>query len=133
TFELKRIELRNVTNDGFTGTIYIQVNNPNAVGLTIKDLRYEAFINDSSAATGRIENPIDIPANGSATAELPVVASLTNMKGGLFGLFSDRFTYSVKGEAVFGKWYGSYTLPFTTKTKTMGGKDDKPDKKGGSL
>jgi len=115
SLELKRVAISGFSPAGFEAVVYMQVNNPNAFGLTISDLRYQVFINEAEVARSGIKGEIKIPANGSVVAELPITVTLDKVKGNLFDIMKGKADFRVRGEVVFKTWFGSYTLPYDTK------------------
>ncbi|MGA2191945.1 MAG: LEA type 2 family protein [Nitrospirota bacterium] len=134
TFELKQVHIKDMTLEGFDGDVSLQVNNPNWFGIKVADLDYHALISGKELASGKIDKEIDIPANGSAVAELPVTVSYGQL-GNKFlnGLLSGGLNYRITGTAVFKTWFGERSVPFDTKERRLKGKGLKgltePDKK----
>ncbi len=115
SLELRQVKVKDFSNEGFTATVYMQVNNPNGFSVKVADLTYRAYVKDVEIGSGRIEKEIDIPSEGSVVAELPIVVSLGSLDGSMPEILRGKADYRVTGEAVLKAWFGSYTLPFDTK------------------
>jgi len=110
--ELKKVQVRDMTNTGFKATLYMQVDNPNWFTVRISDMDYQLLINGQESASGRIEREIEIPGHGSAVAELPAEVGVGNLDVLLNDILKGNLKYRVKGKVVFKTMLGSYTLPF---------------------
>lgn len=119
SFELKKVHVTGMDDKGFNATLSVQVNNPNLFAISVTDFKYTAYLGDRELAAGSLDEEFTVPADGSAVAELPIVVTYGEMKGGMFGLLSGRLDYRVTGEAGFRTWLGRYALPFDTGDKSF--------------
>lgn len=120
SLELKQVKIRNFSNSGFTAVAYMQVTNPNWFSIDVSDMKYAVLVNNHQVADGRLEKEVSIPADSSATAELPLnvgADGLNNLLGEILDV-KEGLTYRVKGEVVFKTLLGSYTMPFDAEKKT---------------
>ena len=125
SLELRQVKVKDFSNEGFTATVYMQVNNPNGFSVKVADLRYQAYVRDVEVANGHIQKEIEIPSEGSVIAELPIVVSLGSLGDCIPDVLRGKIDYRVTGEAVLKTWFGKYTLPFDTRKH----KKEKKDKK----
>ncbi len=119
SLELKQVKIRNFSNSGFTAVAYMQVTNSNWFSIGVEGMKYAVLVNNRQVADGRLEKEVDIPANATATAELPLnvgADGLNNLLGEILDV-REGLTYRVKGEVVFKTLLGSYTMPFDAEKK----------------
>ena len=130
SMELKQVKIKDFSSNGFAANVYMNVKNPNWFGVTVKDLSYTVFVNNREVGKGRIQSQVEIPANGEALAELPLVVGSDGLDGVINEVLKQGVNYRIQGEAVFGTMLGSYTYPFDVEKKP---KKKKAGKKGTEL
>lgn len=112
--KLTKVHVTYIDRFGFDATLYMQINNPNWFGMTVSDFSYRAYVNGQELAKGFTDRDIVIPAEGSATAELPLEVSYGDVRDKMYDILRGRFGYRVTGEVGFKTWLGRYAVPFDT-------------------
>ncbi|MFN8670804.1 MAG: LEA type 2 family protein [Candidatus Sericytochromatia bacterium] len=120
-FEKPSVSVENYTIDslGFKkidSTIFINVTNPNDLGIELKKVEYKVDINDvKEVANGSTKKVVKIDKKATSKVEVPV--SFDNLKT-LYAAKSiiqnpEKINYSVKGTVFFQTPFGDFPIPFT--------------------
>jgi LEA14-like dessication related protein len=131
SLKLQKVHVTHIDRFGFDAMLYMEVNNPNWFGMTVSDVRYQAFVDGQELAKGYSDKELVIPANGSAVAELPLEVSYNGVKDKMYDILKGRLGYRVTGEVGFKTWLGRYAVKFDTEKKPTNGKEDEPSREGG--
>lgn len=79
TVAYRSASLSDVSLSGATLNVVTNVDNPNAVGLSLTDVDYKLSIDGSQVATGKPPEGLEIPANGNADVTLPASFKFTDL------------------------------------------------------
>ena len=95
-----------------TFLLSLKVSNPNDSALHAKAGEARLYVQDRQVAYGLLDKPVDVPAYGSATVNIPVTGNFLTLLGDL-GSVSARagLPYAVKGYLVTGML--DMRIPFT--------------------
>ncbi len=126
SLKLQKVHVMHVDQFGFDATLYMQVNNPNWFGMTVSDVRYQAYVDGRELAKGYSDKEVVIPAEGSAVAELPLEVSYLDVKDKMYEILKGSLSYRVTGEVGFKTWLGRYAVTFDSEKKPEKGAEAKP-------
>lgn len=126
SLELTQVRVKDFSQEGFTATVYLKVNNPNRFGITVREFSYTVYISGDQVAQGALAGEIEIPGNGSVVAELPVKADYAGYSEKLLDkALKGKLDYRLTGEATFGTWFGRYRFPFDTMKRGRPGREQR--------
>lgn len=102
------VTFRNVTAQDLSltqGTFLFNfdVENPNALGLTLNDITYDLRLNQKDFIKNKLEKGVSLPAKGNAVMQIPVTVRYTDLFHSLSdALASDVVHYDLKGTVGIG-------------------------------
>ena len=95
-----------------TFLLSLKVSNPNDSALHAKAGEARLYVQDRQVAYGLLDKPVDVPAYGSATVNIPVTGNLLPLLGNLGRVSAGAgLPYAVKGYLVTGLF--DMQIPFT--------------------
>ena len=107
------VEIQAFGSEGASFEVAIDVRNPNRYELGLDRLTYRLSLSGVEAAEGATQEPVRVPARGSATVRVPVSFDWSRLQaGGLQMLTSGRVDYEVAGEAEFTTPAGTFRRPY---------------------
>ena len=115
-------DLRPVSATLFAQTLQLslQVDNPNAQTLRVRAGEARLYVQGRQIATGLLDQPVTLPAYGSAVVQVPVTGNFLAVVSDLPGLMQKNgLPYTVEGYLVMAPWdlrvpihvSGNLTLP----------------------
>lgn len=117
-FEFEGAALDDISLKGAKLDVLLKLKNPNSVGLTLDRVHYAVTINQTQLATGTLEKPVNLPANGENIIRVPVsflykdaftsVQQMLNAKRADLSIQGDAFTH---GKSIPYKAGGTFYLP----------------------
>lgn len=103
------VSVRDLTKDGATAVIAIDVLNPNAIQLTVDQLNYSLEIGGREVARAQVREFAKLEAKAKSRVEIPVPFQYSQVFTSVFDLVSKgSAAYKVRGEARV----GIFSLPF---------------------
>jgi LEA14-like dessication related protein len=76
---IERVELSGLSFDRVDLVFYVEVHNPNSIGLKLAGLEYNLAMEKNSVVRGNVEKGIELPARGSSLLEVPVSVGYSNI------------------------------------------------------
>jgi LEA14-like dessication related protein len=113
-FEFEGAALDDVSLKGAKLDVLLKLKNPNSVGLTLDRVHYAVTINQTQLATGTLEKPVNLPANGENNVSFlykdafTSVQQMLNAKKADLSIQGDAFTH---GKSIPYKAGGTFYLP----------------------
>lgn len=115
TLTLKSAAVTNATLGGLSLDTTWQLDNPNALGLSLSSIEYALVVDGHQVLAGAPANGLQIPANGSAELRFPASVKFADL-GGVLETFltKDRARYRVQGSLGLQTPIGELKLPLAT-------------------
>lgn len=109
TVSYEKLTVKNLSFTDGTFSFRFQVNNPNSVGFTVRQINYNLQLNNSPFIKGELNKGIQLPANGTAFFEVPVTIQYFDFFKSIQDYIQlDQLPYSLNGSASI----GPFTIPF---------------------
>jgi LEA14-like dessication related protein len=107
--QLSRVSVRDSSVRGATLVLALKVDNPNAIALSVDELRYKVELAGQMIADSQSNKEVSVPANGSSEIEIPLAVKYEQLISSLQILMAGGTTqYKVTGDAKM----GLFRLPF---------------------
>jgi LEA14-like dessication related protein len=107
--QLSRVSVRDGSVRGATLVLALKIDNPNAIALSVDELRYKVELAGQMIADTQSNKAVSVPANGSSEIEIPLAVKYEQLISSLQILMAGGTTqYKVTGDAKM----GLFRLPF---------------------
>lgn len=115
TLTLKAARVTDVTLAGLSLETTWQLDNPNALGLSLSSIEYALFVDGHQVLAGAPASGLQLPANGSSELRFPASVKFADL-GGLVQTFltKDRARYRAQGSVGMQTPLGELKLPLAT-------------------
>lgn len=108
--EISNVGLQDVGMRGATLVFGVKVDNPNAFKLQLNGLKYTLEMGGKQLAANELQEPAEVPANGSSVINVPVTFKFSEVFSSLTDFAqTGASSYRIKGDARL----GLFTVPFS--------------------
>jgi LEA14-like dessication related protein len=109
TASLQGLTIKDPTTEGATFVFALLVENPNKVALEVDELAYDLEVSGKQLTSGKLDQGAHLPANGSATIDIPVAVKYSDLFSSVLQLLKAQSSpYRLKGSARI----GPFSIPF---------------------
>ena len=110
--QVRDLEITDATLGGIDAIVTLDIDNPNEVRLSARELSYELLVSGNQLVSGQDDQSISVPAFGRETIELPVRLSYLGLIETLQEVLrTGSAAYTVKGN--FKTSIFNYAIPFS--------------------
>lgn len=108
---VEKVDFLDIALSGVTLNFFIAVDNPNSIGITVKKIRYDMFLEGDRLLKGENTEAIEIDGNKKNVFELPVELFYRGLNTGVAGVLTeDKLDYSFIGDVTLDTPVGDITL-----------------------
>ena len=111
TYSIDSIGLKKIDS-----TIFLNIDNPNSMGLELKKVEYKVDINDiKDFAEGLTKKEIKVTSSKENSVEIPVSVNNKKIFSTLTSIVKapEKINYTVKGKVYFSTFLGDIPIPFS--------------------
>ena len=110
---LESIDLPSFSREGFHLDLTLSLYNPNAITLSLEEIRYTFALNDQELANGQSREPVSIPAQDTVFLPLTLEGKFADVGKGILSLLSNtQWNYKFTGTLTFTILGGKVEVPF---------------------
>ncbi|HYB20651.1 MAG TPA: LEA type 2 family protein [Thermodesulfobacteriota bacterium] len=114
TVTLKEVAVTRISLTDINFLFGIEVQNPNSLDLTLKDLEYTVYFNDREVGRGRVEKEVLVAKAASTLVQLPLQADFKSLGDPLGMIIAGKdLRYKIEGACVLKARLGSTRIPFS--------------------
>ena len=112
TVEVVNVRIGNLSLSAATLLVDLNVDNPNPVGVTVKNVTYNLKINDKNLLKGTRDQKVRLPGAGSEVVELPLEVNYFDVYDSVLELFArESVAYDLSGSVGI----GPFEIPYHTR------------------
>lgn len=113
TVTLRDVQITGLNLTGVTLTFRVELQNPNAFGVTVTAFSYSIYLNDRPIAVGEATDQIFIERRNITEVSLPLKTTFREMEKGLASLIgSDAAEYRIEGSLAVRSFFGRLEVPY---------------------
>lgn len=116
TVSVKTYSIDSVGLKKIDSTIFLNIDNPNSMGLELKKVEYKVDINDiKDFAEGVTKKEIKVTSSKENSVEIPVSVNNTKIFSTLTSIVKapEKINYTVTGKVYFSTFLGDIPIPFS--------------------
>jgi len=112
TVQVAAVRLDNLSLSSATLHVDLKIDNPNPVGVKVRNVAYDLKINNKNLLKGTTDQSVDLPGAGAEIVEIPLQVNYFDLYDSVVELFAhETVTYDLAGSVGI----GPFDIPYHTK------------------